>query len=178
MNPLPSVEFACAVLQQEESQRDLLKMSSPDVSAMYGKAISDRSISNKSIVCSVCEKRGHSHEKCWTVVGLPKWHSKYKRQVSSRSENFNTGSGKIFGNQNKRMTNNVQGLVEENAGQDVVFTTQQLEQLLKFLPSQTMNSLHHSVEESDSPFSDMAGTHLTQNDTNCNWIIDSGASDI
>lgn len=76
MNPLPSVETACADVQQEESQREVLSQSSlgnNEVFTMYIKGTGE-----KNLVCGACEKKGHNNEKCWGVTDFPKWHYKYK----------------------------------------------------------------------------------------------------
>ncbi|KAL2892675.1 Retrovirus-related Pol polyprotein from transposon TNT 1-94 [Bienertia sinuspersici] len=58
-SPLPTVEAACAQLQQEESQRDVMSLSklSLEPSAMYGKGQSD-------LNCTACKGKGHKTEKC------------------------------------------------------------------------------------------------------------------
>lgn len=74
--PLPSVEMACAVIQQEESQKSVFNQSAAvdtDISAMFSKGNTDRPVS-----CTACGGRNHVTDKCWTVVGFPKWHSRYK----------------------------------------------------------------------------------------------------
>lgn len=76
MNPMPSVETACADVQQEESQREVLSYSSlgnNEVFTMYIKGTGE-----KNLVCGACEKKGYNNEKCWGVTGFPKWHYKYK----------------------------------------------------------------------------------------------------
>lgn len=70
--PLPSVEMACSAIQQEESQRDVLHANDEDISAMFSKGISTQS--EKSGLCTVCKKKGHADDVCWSVVGYPKWH--------------------------------------------------------------------------------------------------------
>ncbi|GJU08548.1 hypothetical protein Tco_1124978 [Tanacetum coccineum] len=49
MNPLPTVESACSLLQQEESQREVVQNSSSlmEVTALYSKA-------NLKYKCSIC----------------------------------------------------------------------------------------------------------------------------
>lgn len=156
MCPLPSVESACAVIQQEESQRDLLKISSPDMSALYSKV----NTGDRGFICNVCGKKGHSADKCWKVVGLPKWHSKYKKQTgvklpgadSVTSSNTSSGFIKTAGGTYKKSANNVQGVYEDNTSSEVLFTHQQLEQILKLLPTQVVSSLQNPKEDLDSPF--------------------------
>lgn len=58
-NPLPSVETACFVLQQEESQREIL---SHDKLTMESTALFSK---NSSDVCTKCGVKGHPREKCW-----------------------------------------------------------------------------------------------------------------
>lgn len=58
MNPLPSVESVCSMIQQEELQRRVLDDVHIGVesSALLSK--------NVEIRCSVCGNKGHSKEKC------------------------------------------------------------------------------------------------------------------
>ena len=73
---LPTVETACAALQQEEAQREILQhpRSYSEVSAVYRRSGVDR-----MMVCTVCGIRGHPKERCWRIVGYPKTHPKYKQ---------------------------------------------------------------------------------------------------
>ncbi|KAJ8435832.1 hypothetical protein Cgig2_003855 [Carnegiea gigantea] len=78
MNPLPPVDTACRMIQQEELQRDVLeigKHTKYDASALYSKGGVDKG----AMRCTVCEIRGHSKEKCWQVIGYPNWHPKLKK---------------------------------------------------------------------------------------------------
>lgn len=71
VQPLPSVDEAYNLLQQEESQRDVLltMRNESDTLVMYGKSIEEM------VQCSACGKPGHSKDKCWTIVGYPSWHN-------------------------------------------------------------------------------------------------------
>lgn len=77
LNPLPSVEMACAAMQQEESQNEVLSqgvMGDENVLAMYSKGNRD-----KVLMCTTCGRKGHTHDRCWEATGMyPKWHSRYK----------------------------------------------------------------------------------------------------
>ncbi|KAL2895249.1 Gag polyprotein [Bienertia sinuspersici] len=60
MTNLPSVEEVCAMIQQEETQRVVLKAvkEEPEPLAMYGKS--------SGVVCESCGKMGHLKKDCWT----------------------------------------------------------------------------------------------------------------
>lgn len=60
ITPLPTVEFACNTLQQEESQRSILDPVKHimDSSAMYNRGRSDIP------TCGACGVKGHLREKC------------------------------------------------------------------------------------------------------------------
>ncbi|XP_074377467.1 uncharacterized protein LOC141718989 [Apium graveolens] len=108
-HPLPNVETACAVIQQEESQRDVLAPTDVEFSAMYSKGFGDNKAvgDNKPLICSACGGRGHYEDRCWTVVGYPKWHLKHKKPMSKPA---NTSSAQRWSNTNKnnpRFANNV-----------------------------------------------------------------------
>lgn len=70
---LPSVEMACSIIRQEESQHDNLQLNcgqyKTDIAAMYSKEPS--SVSVKISTCSECGKRGNYKEKCWSIIGYP-----------------------------------------------------------------------------------------------------------
>nr|GEW47173.1 retrovirus-related Pol polyprotein from transposon TNT 1-94 [Tanacetum cinerariifolium] len=60
MNPLPIVENACSLLQQEESQQELNQNSSSSIkmTALYSKSdLKDK--------CSICGFKWHPPERCW-----------------------------------------------------------------------------------------------------------------
>ncbi|XP_071728167.1 uncharacterized protein [Rutidosis leptorrhynchoides] len=65
MNPLPSVEIACSMVQQEESQRELF--STIETTALYSKS-TQVCRDNK---CSICGYKWHPPKKCWEKVGYP-----------------------------------------------------------------------------------------------------------
>lgn len=167
---LPNVEVVCGILQQEEAQREVLKQNEdPEITAMYSK---------EDLTCTYCGGRNHTADKCWKKSGFPKWHPQYKKQQQnlSREHKGNHVNGgrwnKNKGNQNSKFAAHV-NQQEETAS----LTPQQLEQLLKLLPSSSKNKADCDTdEEIDDSFAGMIYCHAAtaQND---NWIIDSGASD-
>lgn len=85
----------------------------------------------ENVICSVCGVKGHMKERCWTVVGYPKWHPKYKQPYRGKE---------ILGDGNE-------------------ITVEQLEQLLKNILGGhkiVVNSAH-SEEEVDNNFAGFAG---------------------
>ncbi|XP_074344593.1 uncharacterized protein LOC141683741 [Apium graveolens] len=83
MSPLPSVETASAALQQEEAQRELLQLSKLDNESVAMFTRSNIIKYDKPIMCTVCGGRGHKNDKCWDVVGYPKWHAKHGQGSSN-----------------------------------------------------------------------------------------------
>lgn len=135
--PLPNIKAVCAFIQQEESQRNVLNGSLADVeyAAMYSKPNTD----SRPPVCSHCGGKGHFSDRCWTVIGYPKWHLKHKRpNVRSASApispRWNTNR-----TQQRPATNNVSLTSPEvNSSQKIHFTSQQLEHHLKLFYSNTV----------------------------------------
>lgn len=69
------------MLQQEEAQRDMIhghKSEECDVTAMYIKAPPA-----KIYQCTLCRGKGHTNDRCWSVIGYPKWHPNYKGPVTT-----------------------------------------------------------------------------------------------
>jgi hypothetical protein len=159
-SPLPSVETACSLLQQEESQRGVFGNNSHvgiESTALYSKGeVKDK--------CNICVFKWHPPEKCWEKIGYPVWHYKYKQGQKGRSVVKN-------GNGNVKRT----AAVVENSGH-VVFTSKQFEQLMKSLPQFNQNA--QEPTKMDHPFGE--GTIYCFSCTNGvieGWIIDTGASD-
>lgn len=175
--PLPTVEAACAMLKQEESQREVLPIVvEGEHTAMYSKAPVDKNF----LACTVCGLKNHSSDKCWSLTGFPKWHYKYKKPVQ-RSGGAGQNQSQPRWNSNSRtipqkMANNVSA---QNSGdQNVMFTSQQLEQLLKLMPGSFLNVPRGSDtdDELEMGFYGMVACNLSVVGKNA-WIIDSGASD-
>ncbi|XP_074373858.1 uncharacterized protein LOC141714225 [Apium graveolens] len=91
---LPNVGQAVSILQQEEAQRNQLHSVTPDLelSAKYSRSTQPRSSYNqRSVQCSACNVKGHTRERCWTVIGYPPWHPKHRG-------NLNAPRGRILNN--------------------------------------------------------------------------------
>ncbi|PWA90678.1 hypothetical protein CTI12_AA098680 [Artemisia annua] len=112
--PLPSVENACSMLQQEESQRQLFGSSSIESTALLSRGKFQEK-------CSICGFKWHPPERCWEKVGYPTWHPKYKV-----SKQFKPRDGQ--GRTQNAMGQKTVAHVESG---NVSFTPQQFEQLLK-----------------------------------------------
>lgn len=167
MSPLPTVEIATSMIQQEESQRDILKQSQgPEIAVMYSK-----SNVNADKICSECGGKGHIRESCWTVIGYPKWHSKYKKSTKGTV----IASGKWNKNSGHRAANAVMKADEDEehdqqiGNENVVLSSKQFEQLLKMLPVKR--------DELESPFSGMVMLCNNVEKNVDEWIVDSGATD-
>uniref|UniRef100_A0A803N4M8 Retrotransposon gag domain-containing protein n=1 Tax=Chenopodium quinoa TaxID=63459 RepID=A0A803N4M8_CHEQI len=92
---LSSVDFACSMLQQEESHREILDIVGielgnsamysrnqvhrvePRSCVMYSKTLAQlRQGSERNMTCRACGGKGQSQSRCWTIVRYPKWHHK------------------------------------------------------------------------------------------------------
>jgi len=108
MNPLPSVESVCSLLQQEEPQRQVLEDTHIQLesAALLTKNVEAKGGDTK---CSVCGNKGHSRDKCWQVIGYPNWHPRSKKNPQRRSGNYKQGfqqqNKPLQGRQRKQDTN-------------------------------------------------------------------------
>lgn len=162
--PLPTVEEACASLIQEEAQKEVLNISklTLESSAMYNK-------NNAEGGCTVCGGKNHGAETCWHVVGFLKNHPKNRQPQKKPRRDGNKWSKAR--NPVNRMAANVQDK------SDQLLTTEQIQQVLKLLPSGSgaMKNGSDTEEEIDTGFTGMiACCNVAVNASD--WIIDSGAS--
>ncbi|XP_074362447.1 uncharacterized protein LOC141702720 [Apium graveolens] len=109
MDPFPSVEMACSVIQQEETQRETLKMTvgqSSEIAVMYSKGGNhgNSNGSGSSERCIECGGRGHSKDNYWTIIGYPKWHNTYRKNFTSKIGNV-SGRWQSGRSNNRRMEN-------------------------------------------------------------------------
>ncbi|KAL2934853.1 Retrovirus-related Pol polyprotein from transposon RE1, partial [Bienertia sinuspersici] len=178
-SPLPTVEEACSILQQEESQRDVLTSVKlePESSAMYGKG----NPKSAGDVCSACGVKGHTAERCWTIIGYPRWHPKSKQNQKGKSKEStqgNMGKNPRKPTYAQKTAANVQGASEDTGGSGI--TLQQLEHLIKNLPlSQPQSSVGGASETDEELDFNYAGMVLCNGAMRAmkEWIIDSRASD-
>ena len=172
MCPLPTVEMACSVIQQEESQRENVKNElGHEIAAMYTKTTSAHT--HNTDKCSECGGKGHSKDNCWQLIGYPKWHSKERKFPQTGNSSNNTGKWQSHRSAAGRSVNSA--IVQEGAedtGQ-VVLSAKQFDQLLKMLPS---IGVQEDKADLDSPFSGMAISGDIKI-SNGSWIMDSGATD-
>lgn len=73
--PLPSVDEACNMLQQEESQCEVLSDSESDNTLVIF------SKNTASFTCTACGREGHNKDQCWKVVGYPPWHPLFQKDI-------------------------------------------------------------------------------------------------
>ncbi|XP_048490918.1 uncharacterized protein LOC104884383 [Beta vulgaris subsp. vulgaris] len=178
LTPLPNVENACAVLMQEEAQRALLHRPKIDdtVSAMnvYNN-------SEKLAVCNVCNKKAHTGDKCWFVVGFPKRNQNPKTfQPKAKPYTYPTSKWNSPSKPYKpKLANNAHTSLYAPSTSDtggLLFSPQQLAQLAKLLPQITNTKHTETDDELDVHFSGML-TCQPNSISSDEWIVDSGASD-
>ncbi|PWA50582.1 hypothetical protein CTI12_AA471520 [Artemisia annua] len=149
LNPLPSVENACAVIQQEESQKDVLKSGVPFVesTALFSK----QETKNK---CSICGYKWHPPEKCWEKVGNPVWHHKYKQShVKNKQNQYRPkSSGNSTGGNFKRTTANV-----TSGASSFTFTSDQFESLMRSVLNDIKNNGSTGSDSTDDELEFVAG---------------------
>ncbi|XP_074346758.1 uncharacterized protein LOC141685563 [Apium graveolens] len=74
--PLPIIEMACSMIQQEESQCDVLN--TPDVPDFEASAMVVKTNTSKNLSCTAYGGKYHTSDRCWSVIRFPRWHPKYK----------------------------------------------------------------------------------------------------
>ncbi|KAL2939003.1 Retrovirus-related Pol polyprotein from transposon RE2 [Bienertia sinuspersici] len=126
-----------------------------------------------NVTCEACGSRGHKAEKCWTVVGYPKWHNKYKKTQRKEGE-YNGSNQRWSKGKGQRMVANVQA---QGENEEPVLTTQQVEQLLKLLPcgsgGKKESMEDEEIEEGFAGIATCCYSFLSKNE----WVIDTGATD-
>ncbi|KAL8144834.1 hypothetical protein AgCh_003157 [Apium graveolens] len=138
-----------------------------DVMVMYSKT-------NNSRPCTTCKGKGHTAERCWTIVGFPKWHSRYNPSEPNKSrlrQQNSTSRWSKFNAPKLAATARVQ--LPDSGTSGLLFSQQQLEQLAQLMQQGPVKN-SDSYEELDVHFSGMISGHLSNN--SLDWIVDSGAS--
>ncbi|XP_074374631.1 uncharacterized protein LOC141715042 [Apium graveolens] len=133
-NPLPNVENATTILQQEEAQREILtspKAPDHDILAMYSKGIPS---TPKIYQCTACGGKGHTQDRCWSHIGYPGWHPKYKgpNPITQNKSSYTTTQGnraRWSGNQRQPQhfkSANVAQSAASSSADTTLFTPEQL----------------------------------------------------
>ncbi|XP_010683873.1 uncharacterized protein LOC104898483 [Beta vulgaris subsp. vulgaris] len=164
MTPLPSVETTCSYLEQEEARREILckVKEERETLAMYIKGT------------PTGEQTGNQ---CSVWKGKNQFTSQYKGKGRGSSSDQKWNKGKQSGT---RVAANVQGQQSGDnnsaASGEATITAQQLEQLLRHLPTPSKGG--EIDDEMDVSYSGMVYCHFVDTmKTNDDWILDSGASD-
>ena len=98
MTPLSSVESAYSLIQQEESQREIL-----DIGHVEIESIAPYSRNDKVEGCTECGHEGHNKDKCWLVIGYPSWHPKAKKFPQKKLNKIQGSKGQFKGKSKGRM---------------------------------------------------------------------------
>ena len=171
MTPLPSVEARCSIIQQAESQKELLEAGHLEVesTALY-------STSEPSKGCSECGNKVHNKQKCWRTIDYPSWHPKAKKFPQKKFDENQTFRGSFKGSNE----GGVAAKAETSRSQSSEISLsqaqlEQLQQLLKLPPQNTKASGTETNKELDCGFTGMilcthTGVHRLE------WILDSGAT--
>ncbi|XP_074356217.1 uncharacterized protein LOC141695911 [Apium graveolens] len=157
LDHLPSVEAACAVFEQEEAQRAVLNPFKPLLEIMAVNIKTQYQIPT----CIVCKGKGHTTERCWMVVGFPKWHSKHNANASAKPRSASFSQSKPV---TSRMVVAAQVVDDASSSSGVLFTQRQLEQLALLMPQLQQQVIKESDtdDELDMQFSDSgASDHMT-----------------
>ena len=171
LTPLPSVEVASAALQQEEAQHELLPMNKldPESSAMFTKTYPIKF--DKSFACPACGGKGHKSDRCWTIIGYPKWHFKHGQQPTTHTKPKPTSKWPSTSKNPTKFAATAQTSAPQS-----LFTPEQLAQLAQMMPQLCVQPKDSDTDEELEHFSGMMSCNTTT-DSIDSWIIDSGATD-
>lgn len=145
LNPLPSVEIVSAALQQEEAQRELLQSSSLDTESVAMFSKSNVAKNDKVPVCSVCGGKGHKNDRCWYVIGYPKWHSKHGQTPPNPNTRFKSQANTRWNTGNKVRVPKTAATAQVSIGS--LFTPQQLAQLAQLMPQLVVQQRGSNTDE-------------------------------
>jgi len=148
MSPLPSVESACSILQQEELQMEVLEEEKTvlEFSALYEKGHEVLLSKGSEDRCGYGGNKGHSRDKCWKIIGYPKWHPRSKKfpQTKVVKDNSKIAKGKTAAHVDSSRYKSTEG--------GLSLTSQQVEQLLKLLPQPSRASIESEDDELEQSF--------------------------
>ena len=160
MNPLPTVEVICGMLQQEELQKQVLEglKFASEGAALISKA-GDNRVNESG--CTECGNKGHTRDKCWLIIGYPSWHPRSRRgsPSSRRGNRIYRGNSNNFRPRNdtsgwrgpesthwrnaantETQRSDMEHPSTNHSGGSATLTSQQVEQLLRLLPSSSASS--------------------------------------
>lgn len=158
ITPLPNVESACSLIQQEESQRHVLSSPCVESTALYSKSANANSSNAK---CEICGAKWHLPNKRWEKVGYPTWHYKYKQSMAKQS-----GSSKHKqANGNTGYTKRTAAATHVENGY-VMFISNQFEQLMKCLPQ-----FNQDGRNNQAGFDDEIDHNFVADNVSSNFLI-------
>ena len=170
MHPLPSVETACSILQQEELQREVLEeeQSINAASALYSKGHEALFSKASEERCGHCGNKRHTTEKCQQLIGYPHWHPKGRKSSQKKQ------SKELPRIPKGRTATYVESTTYKSTDGGISLTSSQIEQLLRLLPQPTRASAESEKDEFEQSFAgnvycSSASTKTTE------WILDTGA---
>lgn len=149
--------------------------------------------------CTHCGNRGHQKDKCWQIIGYPSWHPRSRKFPQKRGGRGPGGRGPGRGQRLMNKSGEAKTRFSAQAQCDstavetsctLPLTPQQIEQLLKLIPStshtsqalsskapssKASNNTYDTDEEIDYNFASMVYSCAAT--TSSAWILDIGATD-
>ncbi|KAL2933560.1 Retrovirus-related Pol polyprotein from transposon RE2 [Bienertia sinuspersici] len=192
--PLPTVDEAHNVLQQEEAQRESMKAVKEEGESvvMYSKANPN---SSSIPSCTVCGKNGHTKDECWHVKGFPSWIKKGGGSDNRDRKEYTTErrGGRVFrgnrggrsGRHGGRYAGNVQQYKDKESGDEVGsnagmrgITAHHIEELIKRLPIPSKAAITGDSDDEtlEGNMVKLVSNNCLTEDVRACWIVDSGAS--
>ncbi|KAL2938126.1 Retrovirus-related Pol polyprotein from transposon RE2 [Bienertia sinuspersici] len=184
---LPSAEQAFAMIRREESQRKVFNQGKDEMNGLamnVKKGMVTCSNCNKPghvreqcWACKICGKKRHQMEQCWYIKGFPSKFDRGKKKEGSEGAMDEGSRNNSKWNKGKAPIRKVaaNAKMEESSGGSVGVTAEQLERLIKLLPTLTRLEDNDDKEDLDVTYAGMVSCNLVNAAANA-WIVDSGAT--